>query len=385
MRHRLRIVSGVVLVCLLAATTAHAWSYKEHILFTRLAVLRILDDPQAPPEMKRWLLEAVGERPTMASLQDFFLNTHVGIKPTGFAGLSRWAYEPDERAMYDKAVVKIAPFGVHERLLHYIDVELFGPGDAPRTYRHDLGAKPAISDIPRDMSDPRFQQAGMLPFRTAQCFEDLVKCIREHRLHAPTLSRQRDQTATFFAGYLSHYLADATQPQHATVDYKSQSYFANPRSSPNVHAEVEYRICDDDVNPYMELRHEYWPLFMTAVEAFQDPVNSDDPWQNSLEVSLRSYDALPLIGLAAMKAAGQDGTPQHPQGPRAATFDTVEFFHFKGTFMSREMSVMEMKAVQTAWAVRRIERFYRLAWQAAIEPAAARPAVRLPPTSLPQG
>jgi hypothetical protein len=135
----------------------------------------------------------------------------------------------------------------------------------------------------------------------------------------------------------------------------------------------------------MELRHEYWPLFMTAVEAFQDPVNSDDPWQNSLEVSLRSYDALPLIGLAAMKAAGQDGTPQHPQGPRAATFDTVEFFHFKGTFMSREMSVMEMKAIQTAWAVRRIERFYRLAWQAAIEPAAARPAVRLPPTSLPQG
>jgi hypothetical protein len=33
--------------------------------------------------------------------------------------------------------------------------------------------------------------------------------------------------------------------------------------------------------------------------------------------------------------------------------------------MGREMSVMEMKAIQTAWAVKRIQKVYRMAWDEA--------------------
>jgi hypothetical protein len=68
---------------------------------------------------------------------------------------------------------------------------------------------------------------------------------------------------------------------------------------------------------------------------------------------MQSYDALPLIG----RAAAQAGTK--------TPFDTEAFFRFRGQFMGREMSVLEMKAIQTAWAVRRIQTTWRRAWDEA--------------------
>ncbi|HEY7090532.1 MAG TPA: hypothetical protein VH518_20710, partial [Tepidisphaeraceae bacterium] len=184
--------------------------------------------------------------------------------------------------------------------------------------------------------------------------------------NAPDASSQEGKTATYWAGYLAHYLADNTQPQHATIDYKSQTYFADKRKAPNVHSEVEYRMCDDANNDFMALRQEYWPLFVKYLDEFKDPVESKDPWESSVQTSLKSYEALPMIGLAAMQAAKQGGTPEHPEGEAAATFDTEAFFHFKGQYMGREMTVTEMKAIQTAWAVIRIQRFYRQAWDQAM-------------------
>ena len=86
-------------------------------------------------------------------------------------------------------------------------------------------------------------------------------------------------------------------------------------------------------------------------------------------MSLASYDALPLIGLAAMAATKQAGTPGRPEGP-AQPFDTNVFFHFKGSYAGREMTVMEMKARQQAWAVRRVERLWLQAWNEAHAPRA---------------
>jgi hypothetical protein len=93
-------------------------------------------------------------------------------------------------------------------------------------------------------------------------------------------------------------------------------------------------------------------------------VQTKDLFQATLEVSSRSYDALPLIGLAAMKAAKQAGTPEKPTGP-FQPINTEEFFHFKGTYMDREMTVTEMKAIQTAWATQRIQKILRQAWDEA--------------------
>jgi hypothetical protein len=112
------------------------------------------------------------------------------------------------------------------------------------------------------------------------------------------------------------------------------------------------------------VRDEYWPLFVAALDA-QHPAVDDDPFRGTVQVACISYEALPLIGLAAMHAAGQSGTPQKPVGPCTRPFDTEDFFRFEGSFRGCDMTVMQMKALQSAWAVRRIERMWRLAWDEA--------------------
>jgi hypothetical protein len=204
----------------------------------------------------------------------------------------------------------------------------------------------------------------MLPLRIEQCYRELVTAIRVNRLHAATAQEQEaNRTATYWAGYLSHYLADNTQPQHSTLDYKSQTYFANKRKAPNIHGEVEYRTVDDEKENFPQLRDEYWKLFEAALANDIDPIQTTDPFRASLEVSMISYDALPLIGQAAMRAGGQAGTPDDPQGDITGAFDSEAFMHYRGTCAGKEMSVMEMKAHQTAWAVKRIERTLRQAWR----------------------
>jgi hypothetical protein len=104
----------------------------------------------------------------------------------------------------------------------------------------------------------------------------------------------------------------------------------------------------------------------------KDPIETKDLWQATCEVSLQSYDALPMIGVAAMKAAGQGGTPEHPEGDITGKFSTESFYHGKGRYMGKEMTVLELKAYQHAWAEKRVERILRQAWDEAHAPAAGR-------------
>ena len=55
-------------------------------------------------------------------------------------------------------------------------------------------------------------------------------------------------------------------------------------------------------------------------------------------------------------------------------FDARAFFHARGTYLGREMSMLEMKAHQMAWAVRRVERVWRRAWDEGQRPAPDGPA-----------
>jgi len=230
------------------------------------------------------------------------------------------------------------------------------------------------------MKDPRYVQAGMLPFRVEESYRQLVDQLRGGRLNDKPGQLPRDEHAAKWAGYLAHYVQDNTQPQHATVDYKAATYFADKRRSPNVHAQVEYMQADDDQADNMPVREEYWPLLVKALDEVADPVETDDPWQATVEVALRSYDALPLIGVAAQAAAKQRGTPENPEGPHADTFDTEVFYRHRGPYLGREMSVMEMKAIQQAWAVRRVQRVWRQAWE---EANTAAPVPATGPTTLP--
>jgi hypothetical protein len=207
------------------------------------------------------------------------------------------------------------------------------------------------------MKDPRWERSGMLPFRVEQCYAELVKQLKAGRLMSKPGQFPRDEHAAKWAGFLAHYVEDNTQPQHATIDYQSKTYFRNKQKAPNVHADVEYRLVDDDKDDYMAVREQLWAQFAKALDDVKDPVETDDLFRATVEVSLTSYDALPMIGHAAVAAYGSDTTP--------GEFDAAKFANFKGTYLGREMTVSEMKAHQLAWAVKRVERVWLAAWKEA--------------------
>ena len=350
----------VLVVALLCCPAAHAWSNKEHIQLTRIAAMRLVNDPTTPPEMKAWLREVMPGMTDMAGERHYFMTARVGYYPHGAQGLSFWAAAPDLDVATSRGGPqerKVKPFGVGERLLHFIDLEFFNPEEAKRVYARDLSTKPRLADVPRDMNDPRYQRAGMLPFRVEQCYQELVKNLRAGRLADRPGQFPRDEHAAKWAGYLAHYLQDNTQPQHATIDYKSASYFRNKRTAPNVHANMEYTLVDDEHHDYTAVRERMWEQFVKALDEVKDPVRSDDLWTATLEVSLASYDALPMIGEAAVAAYGSDADP--------GEFDADKFANFKGKYLGREMTLSEMKAHQLAWAVKRVERVWLQAWKEA--------------------
>lgn len=361
---RFHLSYGLLLV-LLAPTSTFAWSNKEHMQLTRIAAYRLIASDNTPPAMKDWLRKGLGTPMDLAAEKQWFMTERIGIIVRTTDPLAYWAAMPDMMVMADLPSKKIEPWGVHERLLHYVDLEFFQADAARRAYKHDLSNKPKIDDIPDDPKDPRWAKAGMLPFRVRECHQKLVAAIRAGKLADTPGQYPRDEHAIKWAGYLAHYVGDNTQPQHATVDYKSASYFADQRKAPNVHSEMEYRMCDDDEDDYADLRGEFWPLFEKALTEVKDTVETKDPFRATLEVSMISYDALPMIGQAAVAAAA---AAKPAAGEDGKAFDTRVFFRHKGTFQGREMSVMEMKAIQTAWAVKRIERAWLAAWDEAQQP-----------------
>ena len=404
---------AALLAVLSLAPAASAWSFKEHAQFARLAVRRLVADPTTPPDMRAWLVEitpgvnpdgsapdapaagapdpttrpasapsvldstALQVVPGAAYEEDYLKHAAVGIDPVGLDGLLRYAVQPDmDRQTLPKGTV-VEPFGLAEDKMHYLDAELFLPPGERNQYRPDLSGKPGEAAFPRDPKDARYVQAGMLPFRAEQSYRKLVGAIRAGRLVDPAGRPETpsdSDTAERWAGYLAHYAADNTQPQHATIDYKSATYFENRRTAPNVHSEVEYRMLDDKDESFDDLRAELWPKLVEALRTVTDPSTTDDVWQSTVQVTLYSYDALPIIGegavgaVAAAKAeaatrpATLEQTGHRPEG-QTVPLDTRAFFRHAGTLRGEPATVLDMKAEQSALAVIRIQKLLRQAWR----------------------
>jgi hypothetical protein len=354
-----------MLVLLLWAANAFGWSNKEHIQLTRIAAQQLILHPETPAAMKEWLQKGIAGGPqSLDDEKEYLLHTRVGIAPRGVDGLPFWAVMPDMIGMIDRDK-PVESFGVPEQKLHYIDIELFMPDAAARKYAPDLSHKPALKDFPHDISDARYKEAGMLPFAVEHAYGQLVRCLQANRLDGQDGKFPRDDHATRWAGYLAHYLQDNTQPHHATEDYQGRSYFPlikDPKKRPSVHGDVEYRLVDDEQNDYSDLREEFSSLFVEAMQDVEDPSNSADLWTSTLQISLFSYDALPLIGKAAVAAYRNAGDA----GP--GKFNADAFFHFKGDCMGKQMTVLEMKARQEALAVKRTQTIWLRAWNEAHKP-----------------
>jgi hypothetical protein len=345
-----------LLLLLSLALPAAGWSTKEHVQLTRIAAMRLVKSPDTPPAMRDWLVTSTPLLADLSEEKGWFLSTRHGVVPRGVDGLTYWSVMPDLMIGIDGNEKKIDPYGVPERLLHYLDVEFFNADENRRNYRDDLKNKPSADQIPRNLLDERYKRAGMVHFRIEECYLKLVESIRSGRLNDQPGQFPRDEHAARWAGYLAHYVQDVTQPQHSTVDYKSQSYFPNPRKAPNVHAEMEYRLVDDDMSDFPGMREEYWEAFLQELEKL--PVGAAqrvDPWLWTVETLLDGYDALPLIGRSAQAA----------HNPEDGRFDTEKFMRGRGQVRGEEMTVLRLKARRTALAVANTERILLQAWKEA--------------------
>jgi len=109
---------------------------------------------------------------------------------------------------------------------HYIDLDEFDD--------------PPFDDIPADEAEfvakfgEEALEKGRLPWAVEERYRALVEALRGKDLRA----------VLRHAGYLSHYLADATMPLHATKNYKGQ-YSGNvifDRDTPDRHVHVRFEI-----------------------------------------------------------------------------------------------------------------------------------------------
>lgn len=347
------------------AAEARAWSHKEHIQLTRLAVTRIIADPAAPEDLKTWLKANTELLPSMEAEREWFLKQPIGEKPeeAGLKGMLWWVVVPDLEAN-ERSKRHNGAFDNPEMTSHFIDLEFANPAGPKRQYADDLSSLPSMEAFKHDVGDETYKRGGYLPFARENAYRKLIEAIKAGKLAADPAKPEDQDHAVRWAAFLAHYTEDNTQPQHATADFKSASYFKGMKNAPNVHAEVEYRMNDDakqsdDVKTRLEqVNRDYWDAFAAELKSVSDPVETDDLFRSTLEVSIASYKALPMIGKAAAASLKQ------PAGAKPE-IDTATFFTQTGTFDGKQQTVLQMKAHQTAWAVARVQRVLVQAWKEA--------------------
>jgi hypothetical protein len=169
------------LICLAAQPpAAHAWGNEGHRLINRLAATALPADVPA------------------------FLRSEAAINEIEYLGPEpdRWR-SPAEPEL----VAAQAPE-------HFIDMELADAlGPLPHR-RLDFEAKVFAAG-------QRPEKIGLQPWQATEVWERLKAALREYRnLSAANKdTRAVEQAVIFYAGWLGHYVADASQPLHTSVQY----------------------------------------------------------------------------------------------------------------------------------------------------------------------
>jgi hypothetical protein len=349
-----------------------AWAHQGHILITRLAVLRIIDDPTAPKGLRDFLKSVMPH--TLADCQALAETQYVGPNPQDLpqfdSGLDKWCTMPDRMKSGPEGMKKIEPYGMPETFMHRLDLEVFSD---PPIYKDDLSGKPDVSKIPHDLGDPRWKRGGFVPWRVEEMYHRLARDFGPGDTVADPEQALKD------AGFLAHYVEDSTQPHHATLDYQSQSYLAGriagmPASTQpitmalallhlppgvNPHGDVEYELFLNTDEPRATLRRKFWKQLLADIDLRaaknieSDDIKPFDLFRWDLDVLSDSYDYLPFIGRAVQ--AGYAG----------GEFDPAAFFNYSGQTHGRTMTMLQLIAWQNAEAVLNVEMVYRRAWDEA--------------------
>lgn len=110
-----------------------------------------------------------------------------------------------------------------------------------------------LADQPREAEDELPERVGLQPYAANEVYERLVDAFREYRL-AQTEKRSTasvEKAALFYMGWLGHYVGDAANPLHTTVNYNGWVE-KNPQgftTDPKTHFKFEAQFVRDNLTP----------------------------------------------------------------------------------------------------------------------------------------
>lgn len=191
---------------------------------------------------------------------------------------------------------------------HYLNLEMLSGFNLPDTrYRYyaQLAAKKAKDEAagikPPGGEELTPEKVGTQPYAAIEVYQRLVVAFRDYRhLQASkrsTLSAEQD--AVLYAGWLGHYVGDAAQPLHATVNYNGW-VLDNPNgytTDRHTHAKFEGDFVQHNLKK------------LDVAGTLHAPVKLEHPFQDYLQF-LRDSNAQvdKLYQLEKAKAFDGDGT-----------------------------------------------------------------------------
>jgi S1/P1 Nuclease len=184
-RNRMRRLSTAPVLIVFASTLLHApfacaWGNEGHRIINRLAAADLPADVPA------------------------FLHSEAAIQEIEYLG-------PEPDRWRSPAEAELSAVQAPE---HFINLE---PADAlgPLPHRR-LDFEAAVF-----ASGQRPEKVGLQPWEAVEVWERLKAALREYRhlTVAHEDSRAVEQAAIFYAGWLGHYVGDASQPLHTTIQY----------------------------------------------------------------------------------------------------------------------------------------------------------------------
>lgn len=370
------LLAAIVAAAVVPVSTASAWSHQGHILITRLAALRIINDAAAPQGLRDFLkanmkydLESC--RVMAVSGED------LGPEGKNYVfGLDGACTLPDRIISTAAGKVKIEPYGQPEAKMHFTDMEWLSKEPV---FKKDLSNKPDLGAIPKDPKNAGWQEAGFVPFRVEESYKNLVSEFKKGG------GDFKNDDALHWTGYLAHYIEDAHQPLHATIDYRALSFldgkvstvhavrtklsnggesvsYRVDRNAPiNPHGDIEFQLFVNTNEPRKTLRQEFWKELTSRIDekakdAAHQPVAiaglgaAYDGYTLTLQILSDSYDYLPAIGKAA------------ESGYSSGEFNPQSFFTSTDTVKGRQLDTIQLIADRNASAVLQVEAAFRHAW-----------------------
>jgi hypothetical protein len=182
----LRISAAILLLPLVHVQHAFAWGHDAHSMINRLAGANLPDDVPA------------------------FLRSYGAIEALAYYGPQPDHWRSEDKGLYATLVPE-----------HDIDLEwadLAGP--LPRTrYEYIQALAVAQAQHPDLKLGP--QNVGLLPYSGTETYTMLKSAMRDYRTALANKEDTRPVEAeiVFLAGFLGHYVADASQPLHTTINY----------------------------------------------------------------------------------------------------------------------------------------------------------------------